>query len=285
MTPDQAYRHCASLAHSHYENFPVASRALPKRLRRPITAIYAFARTADDLADEGCRPDEERLRELDRLDSYLDAGPQDYVGRDPVLTALGHSVAEHHLPVTLLKDLLSAFRSDVTAQRYRTFDDLQDYCRCSANPIGRLLLHLFGDTDERRLAYSDAVCSALQLINFLQDLREDLNHRNRLYVPQEDMEHFGVSETALVDGQITPEIKDLVLHQGRRAMGLLRAGAPLGSELNGRIGLEIRLVIACGTHILQRKLDAYDEPYLRPRITLSSTPALLWRTLRFSGTA
>ncbi len=133
--------------------------------------------------------------------------------------------------------------------------------------------------------YSDAVCSALQLINFLQDLREDLNLRNRLYVPQDEMEHFGVKETALANGQITPEIKELILHQGQRAMDLLRSGAPLGSELGGRIGLELRLVIAGGAHILQRKLDAYDEPYLRPRIGLSNTPALFWRAWRFSGAA
>lgn len=273
------------MARHHYENFPVASWTLPARLRRPITAIYAFARSADDLADEGDRPPEERLRELARLGQYLDAGPENYNGADPVLTALSHAVGHYQLPVPLLKDLMHAFRSDVTKDRYQNFGELMAYCRCSANPVGRLLMHLFGDTSERHLAYSDAICSALQLINFLQDLREDLNQRNRLYIPLDDLERFGVREEQLAAGEVCKGVKELVAHQGRRAMKLLRAGAPLGSKLRGRMGLELRFIVVGGAHVLQSKLNAFHQPYLRPKLALSDSPMLLWRAVWSYGRA
>ncbi len=277
MTSEEAYRHCARMARDHYENFPVASWTLPARLRRPVAAVYAFARTADDFADEGNRSPAERLQNLARLDSYLDAGPERYQGSDPMLLALSHAVAAHGLPIAPLKDLLRAFRADVTKGRYRNFGEVMAYCRCSANPVGRLMLHLFGNTSERALAHSDAVCSALQLINFLQDLREDLNQRDRLYVPQDEMTQYGVAEAELASGTVTPAVKGLIAHQGQRAMKLLRAGAPLGTRLRGRIGLELRLIVVGGARILQAKLDAFDEPYLRPRLAWHDWPILLWR--------
>jgi phytoene/squalene synthetase len=144
---------------------------------------------------------------------------------------------------------------------------------------------LFGENRERYLAYSDAVCSALQLINFLQDLREDLSQRNRLYIPQDDLERFGVGEKELAAGEVTPGVKALIAHQGRRAMKLLRAGAPLGSKLGGRLGLELRLIVVGGAHVLQTKLNAFDQPYLRPKITLSDSPMLLWRAVCSYGPA
>ena len=180
-----AFAHCEAVTRAHYENFPVGSWLVPRSLRPHVCAIYAFARTADDFADEPGMEDAERLRRLDDWDRRLRNCLTNPTG--PIFTALAETIRRRRVPVDLLADLLRAFRSDVTTQRHRTFNDLLTYCRCSAVPVGRLVLHLFGYRDAVRLGYSDALCTGLQLANFWQDICVDFN-RERVYLPQEDME-------------------------------------------------------------------------------------------------
>ncbi len=251
----------------HYENFPVASLLLPARLRRPIQIIYTFARTADDFADEGDLPDAERLARLSAFSAELlrieqGAAPQ---------TALFHEVAsiisQHSLPISLFHDLLDAFSQDVTKTRYANFSELLDYCRRSANPIGRLLLHLYRQATSENLAYSDAICSALQIINFWQDVAPDYA-RKRIYLPQDEMHSYGVSQSDIAMSNCTPQWSNLMLFQCRRARALLEQGRPLTRALAGRIGLELRFVIAGGAKILD-KIDAVkgDVFHHRPMLT------------------
>src|SRR3982751_502682 len=177
----------------HYENFPVASLLLPKALRNPVEIIYRFARSADDFADEGSDPDDVRLARLQAYRSELERIGRGEAPESPLFRQLAAIVREHALPLRLFDDLLSAFAQDVTKKRYSDFADLADYCRRSANPVGRLLLHLFKRTSETDLAGSDCVCTALQLINFWQDV--DIDFANgRVYIPQDEMVRHGVSE-------------------------------------------------------------------------------------------
>ena len=252
------------MAVDHYENFPVASILLPKRLRRPVEIIYRFARQADDFADEGDAPNEERLAQLDTFRAELDriaAGetPQMQLFRD-----VAQIVAGYQLPLQLFHDLLDAFAQDVVKKRYADFDEVLDYCRRSANPVGRLLLHLYGEATPQNLAYSDDICSALQLINFWQDVKKDYAI-GRIYLPLEEMEKFGVTEQHIAEGLANAEWRELMDFQVQRAREMMRRGAPLGSILAGRIGLEMRMIVAGGNRIL-RKLQAvnYDMFERRP---------------------
>jgi len=261
-----AYRWCRALASSHYENFPVASRLLPRRLRDPVAAIYAFARIADDIADEGERNPEQRLHALDAMLASLEDLDAARRGGSPLYLALADTVNRHSLPVVLLRDLLSAFRQDVSKQRYASFGELMDYCRRSANPIGRLLLHLAGQATERKLALSDAICSALQLTNFLQDLAQDYRENGRIYLPQDEMRRFRVSDMDIAEQRTTPQLQQLIRFQIQRTAQLLRAGSPLGNELRGRFGLEIRAIVLGGSRILE-KLHQQHDVFCRPRLT------------------
>lgn len=261
---EAAYQHCLGIARGHYENFPVASWLLPRRLRLPVAALYAFARRADDLADEGELSDQARLEALQAMAHKLDHA-QD-AGEDPVFVALHDSLNRFALPVDLLHDLLRAFTQDVNKKRYASFGEVMDYCRRSANPIGRLLLHLNDDASEENLAYSDAICSALQLINFYQDLRQDYQEMGRIYLPQDEMQRFGVSEAHLREGINDEPMRRLMLHQITRADRLLRAGAPLGRRLRGRFGLEIRLIVMAAARIvfhLRQQQDWFSRPRLK----------------------
>ncbi|MCG5515539.1 MULTISPECIES: squalene synthase HpnC [unclassified Ectothiorhodospira] len=266
---DQAYRECLRQAHGHYENFPVASRLLPAHLRRPVAAIYSFARRGDDLADEGERSAEERLRALDDLGQQLDAAAAGEPDNDPTFIALSHAIPTFNLPVGLFHDLLTAFRQDVTTHRYATFGDVIQYCRCSANPVGRLLLHLCNQADPRRLALSDAVCSSLQLINFYQDMAQDYHEMGRIYIPQEEMQAFGVTENHFRHQLTDDAFRQLMRKQFQRADQLLRSGAPLGAMLPGRLGLEIRLIIVAGArvvwHLQRQQADLFSRPRLGSR--------------------
>jgi len=256
------------LANTHYENFPVASVLLPMRLRRPIGVIYAFARKADDFADEGDLAPEERLALLDGYRKQLDLIASGATLEDPLFAALARVIQEHQLPIQLFHDLLDAFSQDVVKKRYENLGELMDYCRRSANPIGRLLLHLYKETDERNLAYSDAICSALQIINFLQDVAIDYK-KDRIYIPQDDLKKFHVTERQIAAGDATGTWWSLMQFEIDRTRRLLQAGAPLGLVLKGRIGLEMRSIIAGGETIL-RKLhrnrgDMFNHrPVLRP---------------------
>jgi squalene synthase HpnC len=270
----------------HDENFPVASWLLPARFRAPIEAIYGFARGADDVADEGEMSDGERLA---GLDEYLRALDAIEAGGTPQarFQPIARTVAEYRLPVVLLRDLIDAFRQDVVKKRYATFDELMDYSRRSANPIGRLLLHLFAivkpGTDpvfrleeqmrfpqtENRVSpqQSDAICSSLQIINFWQDVGVDWR-KGRVYIPQEDLARFGVREDAIARGDASGAWRDLMAFECARARRMLHAGAPLGHTLPGRLGLEIRATVQGGAAILD-KIDAVEGDVFRHRPVLT----------------
>lgn len=250
----------------HYENFPVASWLLPKRLRRPVEAIYRFARSADDIADEGNAPAATRLAQLAAYHSELERIERGETPDDPVFGPLAAEIRAHAIPITPFRDLLSAFAQDVEKTRYASFGEVMDYCRRSANPVGRLMLHLYGDRDPRHLAYSDAICSSLQLINFLQDIAIDYR-KDRIYLPQDELAAYHVSETQLAAGDTRGLWHTMMHRQIERARKLLQAGAPLGRQLKGRVGLELRVTIRGGETIL-RKLHAdpgcvfHDRPVL-----------------------
>lgn len=251
---------------AHYENFPVASILLPRRLRAPVLAIYAFAREADDIADEGDAPAALRLAELDRRVAQLDSIERGEVPALAHCRPLAIAVREHALPLPLLRDLLDAFRQDVTRRRYENYDDLLDYCRRSAHPIGRLLLHLYGKTDEASLVRSDLICSALQIINFLQDVAIDFR-KGRIYLPLDEMRRHDISENTIATADTSRQWRAFMQFQIDRARARILAGAPLAAALGGRIGMELRMVVAGGGRILD-KLAAVDGDMFRHRPVL-----------------
>lgn len=263
---ESAYRYCEQLAHSHYENFPVASWLLPANLRRPISVIYAFARTADDFADEGKRSEFERLTLLDSYRSELDKMALGQSSNNPIFIALGDVVTKHKLPPQLFFDLLSAFSQDVTQRRYANFAELLDYCRRSANPVGRLLLHLSNNDSEKNLQHSDDICSALQLINFYQDMAQDFDENDRIYIPEDELQHFGVDESFFAHRSSEAEMRKLFQFQVARAKTMMLRGRPLGGHLKGRFGLEIRFIIEGGLAVIRRLEDCAEQPFTRPRL-------------------
>ena len=270
----------------HYENFPVASWLCPPRLRPPIAAIYHYARTADDIADEGEATAQERLDDLSayRQDLLALAQGQTHSGRWPqVFDPLAAMLRAFHLPVPLLDDLLDAFAQDVRKTRdqasYADPAELLDYCRRSANPVGRLLLHLYGLHDEAARRESDAICSALQLINFWQDLSRDIP-RDRHYLTDADCAAHGVQRAQLATLTPTPGILALIAAQVRAARALMQDGAPLVHRIPGRAGWELRLVVQGGLRILD-KIEAlgFNSLQHRPTVGAADAPLLLWRSL------
>ena len=252
----------------HYENFPVASILMPKRLRKPVAAIYHFARAADDIADEGELSNEERLQQLDDFRDELQHIAADETPLLPLFQRLAVEVKQHGLPLQPMHDLLDAFSQDVVKKRYANYDELLDYCRRSANPVGNLLLHLYEEATPVNLAYSDAICSALQLINFWQDVSKDIAIK-RIYLPQDDMARFGVSEEQIVESRCDDAWRALMKFEVDRARALMLYGKPLGTILTGRIGLEMRMIIQGGLRILDKIVAADYEvfnkrPILRP---------------------
>jgi squalene synthase HpnC len=263
----------------HYENFPVASILLPARLRPAVEAIYAFARSADDLADEGDAAPAVRLQALAAYEAGLDRIENRQIAQSPLFHALDAVVQRYRLPLQPLRDLLSAFKQDVVTKRYANFTTLLDYCRRSANPVGCLMLHLYSAADTSNLRDSDAICSALQLINFWQDVAIDWE-KARIYLPQEDLERFGVDEAQLAQGRIDDKWRALMRFEVERARAMILSGAPLSLRLPGRIGWELRLVIQGGLHILQRiEANGYDIFKHRPSLRKTDWLRLLWRAL------
>jgi squalene synthase HpnC len=266
----------------HYENFPVASILLPKPLRAPVAAIYRFARTADDFADEGDLPSAERLARLNSYREQLDRIETGRPATHPIFLALQPVIAHFDLPLALFRDLLDAFAQDVSKDRYADFTELMDYCRRSANPVGRLLLHLFDQASEQNLNDSDAVCSALQLINHWQDVGIDVlkGTNGRVYLPQQDMQRFNVADDSIMRRTTSTDFSNLMRFQVGRARDLMLSGAPLGWRLPGRIGLEIRAIVAGGLRILD-KIEAvdYDVFTRRPTLKAIDWPAIFWHTL------
>ena len=235
----------------HYENFPVASFLLPRHLRRPIEAIYRFARSADDIADEGDATSAERLAALADYDRALEQIAAGTTPDTPVFAELATMVREHALPIDLLHDLISAFRQDVTVKRYPDFATLQDYCRRSANPVGRLLLHLFGRATPDNLVRSDQICTALQLANFWQDVAVDWQ-KDRVYLPQDELQRFNIPETQIAASHWTAGWAALMDFQVERTRQMMQTGAPLARNLPGRMGWEIRFTVQGGLRILER---------------------------------
>jgi squalene synthase HpnC len=252
----------------HYENFPVASFLLPKRLRKPVAAIYHFARAADDIADEGQLSNEERLRQLDDFRAELRRIAFHQTPHSQLFEDLSAEIAQHNLPMQPFHDLLAAFSQDVVKKRYADFGEVLDYCRRSANPVGNLLLHLYGEATPVNIAYSDAICTSLQIINFWQDVAKDYAI-GRIYLPLDELAQYGISEDHIAQGISDDPWRALMKFQVDRARAMMISGKPLGSILTGRIGLEMRMIIAGGLRILSKLESAqYDmfrhRPVLKP---------------------
>ena len=285
-----AYAHCEQLARDHYENFPVASRLVPAHMRPHIAAIYAFARRADDFADEPDIPDAERFRLLDQWNDRLRAAclgqpPQVPLARDPdaeaIFTAVANTVAECRLPVPLFEDLLSAFRQDITVHRYATWTDLLDYCRRSANPVGRLVLRVAGYDVPGLDAASDAVCTALQLTNFWQDMERDWKN-GRLYVPLETRDAAGATDEDLDAGRMTPEWREAMRLAAARTRTLFETGRPVCDGVSGRLRWELRFTWLGGSRILDKlENSGFDVFRHRPALGAGDVPVLIARALRW----
>jgi phytoene synthase len=287
-----AYAACERAARTHYENFPVASLLLPRRMRPHVAAVYAFARAADDFADEGRRSPGERYALLDgwirRLRHAAASGepgpaaaPGEPANAPDIFVALGASMRAHGLPVRLLEDLVSAFRQDVATSRYASWADLLDYCSRSANPIGRLVLRIAGREDAALDAASDAVCTALQLTNFWQDLKIDCD-RGRIYLPLEEREAHGAREDDLRGGRMTPEWRQALAAATARTRSLFEAGRPVCDGVEGRLRYELRATWLGGTRILDRlERSGYDSLHARPALGIRDGPWFLWRLLSF----
>jgi squalene synthase HpnC len=270
------------MAVDHYENFPVASFLLPASLREPVAAIYGFARSADDFADEGDLSPSQRRALLAAYQAELDAIERNEPTQHPVFLRLRPVITRFDLPLQLFRDLLDAFMQDVSQDRYRDFSELMDYCRRSADPVGRLLLHLFGHATAESLSRSDAICSALQLINHWQDVGIDAakGANGRIYLPQDDMARFGVCDGDVRRRVVSADFRKLLQFQVDRARALMLSGEPLGWDLPGRIGLEIRAIVAGGLRILD-KIEAIDCDVFnrRPVLHALDWPPIMWRSL------
>jgi squalene synthase HpnC len=275
---DEAFRICSELTQSHYENFPVASLFLPQEKRPYVQSIYAFSRIADDFADELARPREDRLRDLDDWEEGL---LKCYRGEaeHPVFVALGDTVRKLDIPQEPLKDLLNAFRQDVTVNRYQSFEELLGYCRCSANPVGRLVLVIFGYRDEELFRLSDKICTALQLANFWQDLSVDRG-KDRLYVPLEDMARFGVSIPAWREGRAEEGFAPLMKFEIARTRALFYEGAELLKLVERDLRLELSLIWLGGMTILRKEeKDCRALLGARPRLSLLEKTGILMKGL------
>jgi squalene synthase HpnC len=264
----------------HYENFPVASWLVPPHLRGAIIAIYAFARTADDIADEGDATPETRLAALDHYAATLDGIGRGEAPVEPPFAALAHAIRAHALPLAPLRALVSAFRQDVVKTRYADFTDLTDYCARSANPVGRLLLHLYGIDNEAARAQSDSICTGLQLANFWQDIAVDWN-KGRVYLPLDDLRRFGIDEAQIGAGRCDERWAHLIAFEVARTRSLLESGRPLARTLPLRLKLELNMVVAGGLRILHR-IDAVcgDVFRYRPVLTRGDWAAMSIAALR-----
>jgi squalene synthase HpnC len=251
---------------AHYENFPVASWLVPGRLRPAVVAIYNYARAADDIADEGDDAPQVRAAQLDHYAHMLDRIEAGETPAEYPFAALAVTIRQHALPIGLFRDLLSAFRQDVFKTRYADFGELLDYCTRSANPVGRLLLHLYGVDGAVNRAQSDSICSGLQLVNFWQDIAIDWT-KGRVYLPCEDMHHFGISDDAIATGRSDEAWSRMLAFETARARDLLEAGRPLTRAFPFRAGAELKLVIAGGLRILHR-IDAVGGDVFRWRPVL-----------------
>jgi len=277
-TPPQAFQFCEKLARDHYENFPVASLLIPRAKRPYVAAIYAFARIADDYADEPGMTPAERIDSLSEWEEQLLDSFRGHA-HHPVFVALRETIDRFEMPIELFQGLLKAFRSDVTTHRYETIDDLLQYCGNSANPVGRLMLLLFNFRSETLMEYSDSICTALQLTNFWQDVTLDLQ-KDRMYIPLDDIREFGYSEEELLQRQTTQAFRDLICYQVERTEQFFHDGMPLLREVGSELRMELRLTWNGGMRILKKiEKQGYDVLSRRPVLSLYDKSAVLFSSL------
>jgi squalene synthase HpnC len=267
VTPAQAYAYCRKKAFGHYENFPVASLLLPPQARDAVAAVYAFARRADDFADEP----EFAGRRLQLLKAW-----QANLSKKPVLPefiALRDACKRHRIPKKLLTDLVAAFKQDCVKSRYPDFESVLAYCAKSANPVGRLVLRICGRDDAQAVLESDAICTALQLANFWQDLGSDVRERDRIYLPADELKRFDAKAV-----RFDARLRELMRFQVNRTEAYFTAGEGLPARLGGRLGAEIRLTLLGGRRILQKiRAQGYDTLSRRPKLGALDAPVLAWR--------
>jgi phytoene synthase len=285
VVADASYAACLRIARRHYENFPVASWLLPRAMRPHIAAIYAFARMADDFADEGTRDDRVRLALLDNCERRLLAAAAgrseapDESDDGAVFTALGATIRRCHLDVQLFVDLLDAFRQDVLVKRYETWEAVLEYCRRSANPVGRLVLAVAGHRDPPTWVMSDALCTALQLTNFWQDLGRDWQ-KGRLYVPTSIVRRAGAVEADLDRGYVSAAWQRALRDVARRTRALFQTGRPVADAITGRLRWELRVTWLGGVRILDRvEAAGFDVFRHRPSLDVRDAGPILWRAI------
>lgn len=273
-TVPQAFQFCENLAREHYENFPIASFLIPREKRPPVYAIYAFARIADDYADEAGLTTAERMDSLGEWEEQLIDAYRGHA-HHPVFVALRETADRFEMPMELFHNLLKAFRSDVTTHRYETFDEVLAYCENSANPIGRLMLLLFNYRSEATMELSDFICTALQLTNFWQDVSVDLE-KDRVYIPMEDIREFGYSEEELLQRRHSQVFKDIMGYQVERTEQLFREGRPLLLQVGKDLRMELRLTWNGGMRILKKIEQAdYNVLTCRPALSFYDKASLL----------
>ncbi|MBI5756535.1 MAG: squalene synthase HpnC [Nitrospirae bacterium] len=274
----KSFSYCSSIASGHYENFPVGSWLIPREKKKYVHTIYAFARKADDFADEKVYREEERLQLLEdwenRLEGCIDGG-----SKDPVFIALKETIEKFDIPVGLLKNLIVAFKMDTVNKRYKKMSDVLNYCDYSANPVGRIVLHLFEYKDPELHRLSDFICTALQLTNFWQDIAIDLE-KDRIYLPLEDMERFGYTVDELKSHVINDTFRDLLAGKIRFTRGLFTQGLPLCTSVGKDLSLELRAVWSGGMKILEKiEKNGYDVFNRRPVITALDKVKIFSRAL------
>jgi phytoene synthase len=290
---ERAYAACETLARSHYENFPVASLLLPAAMRPHVAAVYAFARVADDIADEGQDPAAVRQAALSAWQARLharaahdDAGdPGRELERDDlIMIALAHSIHALDLPIALFDDLISAFGQDTMTSRYDSWHDVFDYCRRSANPVGRLVLRIAGYTSAALDESSDALCTALQLTNFWQDFGRDYR-AGRIYVPRDEQNAAGACESDLAEDRMTPAWKNAICACVDRTDRQFALGRAVCDGVSGRLRAELRVTWLGGRRILERASREPDLLHTRPTLGAADVPALLLGAARWASSA
>lgn len=279
-TINDAYRACLQTAQQHYENFPTAARLLARPYRRATAAIYTFARNADDIADEGTLPPNERHRLLDHYAQQLSRIQSGEELTEPAFVALADTINRYQLPITPFTKLLQAFRQDIDTTRYASFDALVDYCEHSANPVGELVLRLHGIWNEENAVYSNRICTALQLINFMQDIDSDYRQRGRLYVPLEEIHQFDLDESVFIQQQNSQALHDLITSQINRAYKLMHEGTPLLRRCPWRLRLILKLTLLSADRVVEKLLQRRDV-FSRPILQAPDIALIALRSLKF----
>jgi len=275
-----AYSECLQLARTHYENFPTASRIVERKHREATAAIYSFARRADDIADEGEMSDNQRHAQLDNFSTMLSNIAAGKPTKDPTFIALADTINRYQLPISPFENLLTAFNMDVDKKRFENFGELVFYCQHSANPVGELILRLHGRYNNTTQALSDSICTALQLINFLQDISEDYQKRDRIYIPLDEMKNQGVTELNIQNKTNSPALCQLVDEQLKRASDMLISGTSLVNHLQGRLKWVMKLTILSALMVCE-KLSTRNNVFNRPILAKADWLMIVFRSIYF----